>query len=176
MLPTECILKKEALHILLIIPVLPTREILSLPIEEICYQEITSTHNADSIVGLPSKRYEIKEFWIVAIFFKPSPQVMFPWTFETEEGGERETLIHQCKREHQSVASCTCPDRGSNLQPKYVPWRGIESKTLWCMGRCSNRLCHPVRACSAKIFYCLASFCLYFFGLCNTSRQCTPII
>ena len=39
-----------------------------------------------------------------------------------------------------------CPNQGLNLQLRYVPWPGVEPKTFWCMGQCSNQLSHPARA------------------------------
>ena len=34
---------------------------------------------------------------------------------------------------HWLVASHTHPDRGSNLQPRYVSWPGIKPVNFWCM-------------------------------------------
>ena len=42
---------------------------------------------------------------------------------ERERGRERQK--HQYEK-HQLVASRMCLDRGSNLQPSFVPWLGIE--------------------------------------------------
>ena len=65
------------------------------------------------------------------------------WAFggatESRERWRREKL------NETSVASYTYPNWGSNLQPRYVPWPGIESATFWCMGRCSNQLSHAAR-------------------------------
>ena len=41
---------------------------------------------------------------------------------------------------HQLAASYTCPDWGSNPQPRYVPWLGIKPAAFWCLGLCSNHL------------------------------------
>ena len=60
-----------------------------------------------------------------------------------ERGTERGK--HWCEK-HWSVASCMCPDWGLNLQPRYVPWAGIEPVTFWCMGQHSNQLRHLARA------------------------------
>ena len=35
-----------------------------------------------------------------------------------------------------------CPDLGLNPQPRHMPWLGIESKTVWFTGWCSNPLRH----------------------------------
>ena len=35
---------------------------------------------------------------------------------------------------HQLVASHTYPNWGSNLQPRYMPWPGIQPCTFWCGG------------------------------------------
>ena len=42
------------------------------------------------------------------------------------------------RKKHWSVASRTHPDRGLNLQPRYVLWPGIEPATFWCRERHSN--------------------------------------
>ena len=44
---------------------------------------------------------------------------MFIDLSEKERERGRETLMGE--RKHQLVASCTCPDWGSNIQPGYVP-------------------------------------------------------
>ena len=56
--------------------------------------------------------------WDVIVFFKSNPHLWICLlTLDREEGGGRER--HQCKREkHQLIASHTCPDQGSNLQPR----------------------------------------------------------
>ena len=61
------------------------------------------------------------------------------------------------ERDHQLVASRTCPNQGSNLPPRYVPWLGIEPATFWCRGWCSNQLSHPARA--RAIFLVIHSLC-----------------
>ena len=42
---------------------------------------------------------------------------------ERERDGERNIDMRE---KHRSVASRMCPDRGSNLQPRFVPWTGVE--------------------------------------------------
>ena len=39
---------------------------------------------------------------------------------EKEREGERERKKHNVREGHQSVASCTHPDQGPNLQPRHV--------------------------------------------------------
>ena len=46
---------------------------------------------------------------------------------EEREREERETNI-DVKEKHWSFASCTCSDQGSHLQPRHVPWLGIEEQ------------------------------------------------
>ena len=67
---------------------------------------------------------------------------MFSLILDKKEkwGRERE------REKHQLVASCTCPNQGSNPQPRYVLWWRTEPTTFWCMGWCSNQLGHPARA------------------------------
>ena len=69
-----------------------------------------------------------------------------------EEGGERvrERDI-DVREKHQMVASCMCPDQGSNPQPRYVLQLGIELATFWCSGRCSNQPSYPARAVSCVL-------------------------
>lgn len=43
-------------------------------------------------------------------------------------------------------ASHKHPNRGSDLQPMYVPRLGIEDTTFWYMGQPSNQVKHPARA------------------------------
>ena len=38
------------------------------------------------------------------------------------------------------------PNWGSNPQPRYVPWPGIEPATFWCKEQCSNQLSYVARA------------------------------
>ena len=56
---------------------------------------------------------------------------------------ERKTLMWE---KHRLVALCMCTDWGSNPQPTYVPWWGMESATFWCTGWRPNLLRHPARA------------------------------
>ena len=63
-----------------------------------------------------------------------------------ETGGGREKEKYRCEK-HLLGASCMCPERGSNLRPRYVPWPGIEpSSTFWFTGGRSTPLSHPARA------------------------------
>ena len=67
---------------------------------------------------------------------------------ERKEGGWREKETDRdrdadLRERHQSVASHTCPDRGLNPQPRYMPWPGIEPTTFQFMGWCTNQLSRP---------------------------------
>ena len=71
--------------------------------------------------------------WETELFFYPHV-----WTclliLERGEGRERERERDINVREkHGSVASCTCPNWGLNLQPWHLSWLGIEAMTfsLW---------------------------------------------
>ena len=44
------------------------------------------------------------------------------------------------REKHRLVASCPHPNRGLNMQPRYVPWPGIEPATFWCAAGCSKQL------------------------------------
>ena len=61
---------------------------------------------------------------------------------ERKRKGERNIDV---RKKHQSLASHTRPVWGSNLQPRYVPWPGIEPSTIHCTRWCSNQLSHPPR-------------------------------
>ena len=63
-------------------------------------------------------------------FFNPHPRMFFITFREREEGWERNTHVRE---KHQLVASRMSPDRASELQPRYLPWLGIEPTTfrLW---------------------------------------------
>ena len=52
--------------------------------------------------------------------YKSSPRDMLIDLRERGREGEREG------KKHRSAASCLCPDQGTNLQPRHVPWPGIE--------------------------------------------------
>ena len=61
--------------------------------------------------------------------------------------GEREGEKHWCERSiHCLVASCTHPSWGSNLQPRHVPWPGIEPVTFHFARWCPTHWASPVRA------------------------------
>ena len=44
------------------------------------------------------------------------------------------------------VASHTCPNRGSNLQPWYVPLLGTKPAAFWCTRHLCNQMSHPAKA------------------------------
>ena len=92
-------------------------------------------------------------------FFKSSLEDMLIDLRERESAQAHEREKHRCEREtwkkgrkrekernsnmkekHGSVASLHIPHQGSNPQPKYVPWLGMEPTTFWCTGRHSNQL------------------------------------
>ena len=73
---------------------------------------------------------------------------------------ERERNIDM-REKYWSVASCMHPNRGLNLQPRYVPWPGIEPATFWCMWPCSNQPNHLARA-RRWIYFYLKWFFLIF--------------
>ena len=60
-----------------------------------------------------------------------------------EGGRERENI-----RWERSIDRllCKCPGLGWYLQPRHVPWLGIEPVNPRSMGRRSNHLSHPLRA------------------------------
>ena len=61
---------------------------------------------------------------------------------ERERGRERTITVRE---KHWSVASCsTLTGWGSNTQPRYVSWLGIEPASFWCTGQCSNQLSHRI--------------------------------
>ena len=56
------------------------------------------------------------------------------------------------RRETWSVASPTCPDRGSDSQPRHVPWQGTKPVTF-CFASC-----HPTNwATLVRVLHCLFS-------------------
>ena len=67
------------------------------------------------------------------------------WEREREEGEERQRNIY-VREKHQLFASYTCPDRGSNPQPRYAPWLIVKPTIFWCTGLCSNQLTHLASA------------------------------
>ena len=63
-----------------------------------------------------------------SFFFNPHPKIcLLIWQRETE--WEREKNIN-VREKHWSAASHMGPDRGSNPQPRYVPWLGIRLETF----------------------------------------------
>ena len=81
--------------------------------------------------------------YLFIIFLNPHLRI-YLLILEREEVRGRETLMWE-RNIDRLVASHACPDWGLNLQPRYVPWLGIEPATFWCMGWCSNQLSHPAR-------------------------------
>ena len=66
---------------------------------------------------------------------------------ERGEGREKERERNNNVREkHWLGASHTCPDRGSNLQPRHVPWLGIELAAFYLVEQCSTNWATPFRA------------------------------
>ena len=61
-------------------------------------------------------------------------------------GRKRWGETSMCEIKHQSVASCTPPSQGPGLQPRHVPWLGIEPGTFWFMEWCSTHWAAPVGA------------------------------
>ena len=63
-----------------------------------------------------------------------------------ERGGEREKERERnidARKKHQCVvASSTHPNWGPGLQPRHVPWLGIEPETFSFGGRMPNQLSH----------------------------------
>ena len=61
--------------------------------------------------------------------------------------GEREGEKHRCVRE---ISMCGwllhTPNWGPGLQPRHMPWRGIELATFWSAGWCSIHWATPARA------------------------------
>ena len=81
-------------------------------------------------------RLEILHFFLsFFLFFKDFYNLLL----ERGEARERNTDVRE---KHQSVASSTCPDWGPNLQPRYVPWPGIELVIFCFVGVCSSQLSH----------------------------------
>ena len=54
---------------------------------------------------------------------------------------------------------------GSNPQPTYVPWLGIEPTTFWCMEWHSNQLSHPARAVQTNLSTHLNNSSNYIFDI-----------
>ena len=57
-------------------------------------------------------------------FLKPHPRICLLISDREEGGGgetEKERRGESEREKHQYTASCTCPDWGSNPQPRYVP-------------------------------------------------------
>ena len=77
--------------------------------------------------------------WILGftLFFQSSLEVMLS---DFREGNM------DVREKHWSVAFHTRPDRGLNLQPIYVLWRGNRPTAFQFMGWCSNRLSRLARA------------------------------
>ena len=58
---------------------------------------------------------------------------------------EREREI-DVREKHRLVVSGTCPNQGLNLQPRHVPWPGIEPVTLRFVGWCPTNWATLARA------------------------------
>ena len=69
-----------------------------------------------------------------------------------ERGRKRKWHIH-VREKHHSVASHMCPDRGSNLQPRYVPWLGIEPPAFWWVGNAPTNWAALARARCNLLFF-----------------------
>ena len=77
--------------------------------------------------------------FFLKIFFNPHLRTFFHCFFrDRRREGERKRNIDG--REKHQLSSHTHPIWGSNPQPGYMPWPGIEPVTFWFMGQCSNQL------------------------------------
>ena len=85
----------------------------------------------------------IKDFKHLYIF-QSSPENISPLILEREEGGGKE------REKHRWAVSPVHPNRASNLQPRHVPWPGIELVTFRCTEQCGQGL--------KNIFDCLFLF------------------
>ena len=65
------------------------------------------------------------------------------WEREGEKKRGRERSREGEK--HRSISSPTHPNWGLNLEPRHVPWQGMEPMTFRFTGWLSNQVRHPVR-------------------------------
>ena len=61
------------------------------------------------------------------------------------EGGKKGEK-HHCVRDTSASWLLHTPSWGPDLQPRHVPWLGIEPATLWFVGWCSIHWATPARA------------------------------
>ena len=80
---------------------------------------------------------------------------------EGKERRERERNI-DLRVKHRLVATCMCPNQEPNLQPRHVPWLGIEPATLRFMGQHSNPLSNTSQGPVMFLIFCL--ICLNIFA------------
>ena len=65
---------------------------------------------------------------------------------ERRREGKREGEKHWCMRETSIGCPLLTPNWGSGLQPRHVPWQGIEPATFQLAGWCSISWAIPARA------------------------------
>ena len=85
----------------------------------------------------------------VACFFQSLSEDLFFTAFGERER-ERETPMK--KGNIDWLPSYMHPNRRSNLQPRYVPWPGVEPMTFRCVGQRSNQLSHASQGNSLFLF------------------------
>ena len=73
---------------------------------------------------------------------------------------ERRERRKRERKKHQAVASHAHPNQGPNLQPRHVPWLGIEPATFCFARQCPTHWATPARA----------HFCLHISLLQNTGE------
>ena len=67
---------------------------------------------------------------LLSMSMSPFPGIFFFILERGEEGEKERERIINVREKHRSVVSCTCPDWGTNLQPRHVPWLGIKPTSL----------------------------------------------
>ena len=102
----------------------------------------------------PGIKSWLSHFFISLFLYNPHLRICSLSFRERERERERE--------KHRSVASHICPNWELNLQPRYVPWLGIEPTTFWCMGWHSNQPSNPARA---QTFVHWPEPCFHFFEM-----------
>ena len=100
---------------------------------------ITSTYSVWSPTTCNWQGQDLNPALEHSVFFYTLTQGHFFHCVFRERGRERNIYV---RGKHQSVVSCTCPNRGSNPQPSYVLWLGMEPITFWYMGQSSKQLGH----------------------------------